>query len=62
MESNDYGQESWEVRFTDWKQGDVVDVSLLDEANFDEANFTEEKIRQSIDFQKVKNAFDELPK
>ena len=57
MESNDYGQESWEVRFTDWKQGDDVDVSLLDEANF-----TEEKIRKSIDFQKVKNAFDELPK
>jgi hypothetical protein len=57
MESDDHRQESWEVRFTDWKQGDAVDVSLLDEANF-----TEEKIRKSIDFQKVKNAFDELPK
>ena len=57
MESNDYGQESWEVRVTDWKQGDDVDVSLLDEVNF-----TEEKIRKSIDFQKVKNAFDALPK
>jgi hypothetical protein len=57
MESDDHGKESWEVRFTDWKQGDDVDVSLLDEANF-----TEEKIRKSIDFQKVKNAFDELPK
>jgi hypothetical protein len=57
MESDDHGQESWEVRFADWKQGDDVDVSLLDEVNF-----TEEKIRKSIDFQKVKNAFDELPK
>ena len=57
MESNDLGQESWEVRFTDWKQGDDVDVSLLDEVNF-----TEEKIRKSIDFHKVKNAFDQLPK
>jgi hypothetical protein len=56
-ESDDHGKESWEVRFTDWKQGDDVDVSLLDEANF-----TEEKIRKSIDFQKVKNAFDQLPK
>ncbi len=34
-----------------------LDASLLDLANF-----TEEKIRKSIDFQKVKNAFDELPK
>ena len=57
LESDNNGKESWEIRFADWKQGDDVDVSLLDEANF-----TEEKIKKSIDFQKVKNVFDELRK
>jgi hypothetical protein len=57
IEEDNVIKESWEIRFTEWKQGEDVDVSLLDEANF-----TEDKIKSSIDFQQIKNVFDSLPK
>lgn len=57
IEEDNVLKESWEIRFTEWKFGDDVDVSLLDEANF-----TEEKIKASIDFQQVKRIFDDMEK
>ena len=57
LESDDHGKESWEIRFMNWKFGDDIDTTL-----FDEVNFTEEKIKKSIDFQKVKKMFDDLSK
>lgn len=57
IEEDNVLKESWEIRFTEWKFGDDVDVSLLDEVNF-----TEEKIKASIDFQQVKRIFDDLQK
>jgi hypothetical protein len=44
-----------EIRFLDWKFGDDVDEELLDDDNF-----TPEKLQKAMDFDKLRQRFDEL--
>lgn len=56
ISSNSLGRkEEIEIRFLDWKFGDDVDEELLDDDNF-----TLEKIRKTMDFDKLRQRFDEL--
>ena len=56
ISSNSAGvKDEMEIRFMDWKFGEDVDEELLDDANF-----TPEKIRTTIDFDKLRQRFDDL--
>jgi hypothetical protein len=48
-------RDEMEARFLDWKFGDDVDEELLDDIHF-----TPEKIRKAMDFDKLRQRFDDL--
>jgi hypothetical protein len=50
-----FHNDDFEIRFADWKFGKDVDESLLDEANF-----TVDAIPKSIDFNAIRDLFDNL--